>query len=238
MRFYKNGMIYTAIMFLKGPYGISWGPCGNFALVQKAYSFAEKAGARRGCLVAAVNMRSIRDMDHEVAAAKIRDLFVEGKQILCYTPAASRCGFSERATNGNADVASKMPSPKVKRTIASADGVEVRIHPLEYGLVWKRKPQFKPTNKFAGGTSELAARVVAGEREAPTEFKHLKLSLTEKPAMGVPKVNRFSKCPPLPEEQLLAKWDSLDALVYCLRVHQASYDEDRLFAMIGASNDG
>ncbi len=36
----------------------------------------------------------------------------------------------------------------------------------------------------------------------------------------------------------MAKWDSLDALVYCLRVHQASYDEDRLFAMIGASNNG
>jgi hypothetical protein len=107
---------------------------------------------------------------------------------LCYTPAASRCGFSERATNGNADVASNVQSPKAKRTIASADGVEVRIHPLEYGLVWKRKPHLEPTNKFAGGTSELAARFVAGEREAPTEFKHL----------GVPKVNRFSKCPPLP----------------------------------------
>jgi hypothetical protein len=241
MRFYKKGMIYTAIMFLKGPYGISWAPCGNFALVQKTYSFAEKAGARRGCLVAAVNMRSIRNMDHEMAAAEIRDLFVEGKQIsltLCYTPAASRCGCFERAANGSADVSNKIQSPKAKRTIASADGVEVRIHPLEYGLFWKRKRIVEQPNKFDGGTSELAARVVAGELEAPTGFKNSKLSLTEKPAFGVQKVNRFSTCPPLSKEQLFAKWDSLDALVYCLRVHHASYDEDRLFAMIGRSHDG
>lgn len=243
MRFYNKGTIYTGIMFTNGPHGISWAPCGNFALVQKTYSFAEKAGARRGCLVAAVNKRSIRDMNHEVAAAEIRDLFLEGEQIsltFCYTPAASRSGFFERAANANANLPNKVTSPKAKRTIASADGVEVRIHPLEYGFFWSnRKPPVEPqTNKLEGGITELAAQVVAGEVEAPTGFKQAGFPWKEKFVFGVQKANRFGKCPLIPNEQLLTRWDSLDALSYCLRFHQASYDEDQLFAMIRKSNNG
>ena len=78
LRFIRNGRLYTAILLGKAPFGISWGPCGNFALVQRSYSFAERAGVRRGCLVAAVNGRSLRDMDHVDTAEELRRLFVGG----------------------------------------------------------------------------------------------------------------------------------------------------------------
>ena len=78
LRFIRNGRPYTAILLGKAPFGISWGPCGNFALVQRSYSFAESAGVRRGCLVAAVNGRSLRDMDHVDTAEELRRLFVGG----------------------------------------------------------------------------------------------------------------------------------------------------------------
>lgn len=78
LRFIRNGRLYTAILLGKAPFGISWGPCGNFALVQRSYSFAESAGVRRGCLVAAVNGRSLRDMDHVDTAEELKRLFVGG----------------------------------------------------------------------------------------------------------------------------------------------------------------
>lgn len=86
LRFIRNGRLYTAILLGKAPFGISWGPCGNFALVQRSYSFAESAGVRRGCLVAAVNGRSLRDMDHVDTADELRRLFVGGVSF-GFTPA-------------------------------------------------------------------------------------------------------------------------------------------------------
>jgi hypothetical protein len=242
LRFYKNGRTSTVLLFSNARYGISWAPCGNFALVQKAYSFAEKAGARRGCLVAAVNGINIRDMDHQVAASEIRDLFVMGKEIsltFCYTPAASRSGFFERARNEN--LAKNTKSPKVKRTIASADGVEVRVHPHGYGRFWRGGCGTIPieplTRKLEGSISELAERVVAGEVEAPTGSKQTKPALMSPSQNRVLKARHFGKCPPLPKELLLTKWDPVDALLYCLQVHEANYDEDQLSTMIGRWND-
>ena len=78
LRFIRDGRLSTAILLGKAPFGISWGPCGNFALVQRSYSFAESAGVRRGCLVAAVNGRTLRDMDHVDTAEELRRLFVGG----------------------------------------------------------------------------------------------------------------------------------------------------------------
>lgn len=242
MRFYKSGQSYTIILFSRGPFGISWAPCGNFALVQKTYSFASKAGARRGCLVASVNGRSIRDMDHQVAAAEIRNLFIQGEQIsmtFCYTPAASRSGFFERAMNG-IDVSNKKTQPqKEKRTILSADGVEVRTHPVEYSLLWScvKAPVESRTNKIGGSLSELAARVVAGELEAPTDFKQMKLYPEHVHENRVQRSIHYSECPQLPKVQLLTQWDALHALVYCLQVHEANYDEDQLSTLMGQSND-
>jgi hypothetical protein len=243
MRFYKNGQTYTIILFSRGPFGISWAPCGNFALVQKTYSFASKAGARRGCLVASVNGRSIRDMDHQVAAAEIRKLFINGEQIsmtFCYTPAASRSGFFERAVNGGDVIPKKAQAPTEKRTILSADGVEVRTHPVEYSLFWNsgKVPAEPRTNKIEGCISELAARVVAGELEAPTEFKQTKLYLEHLHGNRVQRSIHYSKCPQIPKVQLLTQWDAVHALLYCLQVHQANYDEDQLSTMIGRSNGG
>jgi len=78
LRFIRDGRLYTAVLLGGSPFGISWGPCGNFALVQRSYSYAEGAGVRRGCLVAAVNGRSLRDMDHVDVAEELRRLFAGG----------------------------------------------------------------------------------------------------------------------------------------------------------------
>lgn len=78
LRFIRDGRIYSALLLSKAPFGISWAPCGNFALVQKAYSFAEAAGVRRGCLVVAVNDRSLRGMDHIDTAEELKRLFACG----------------------------------------------------------------------------------------------------------------------------------------------------------------
>ena len=59
----------------KPPFGISWAPCGNFALVQRSYSFAQKAGIKRGCIIASINGNSFRDLDHATAAETLRNLF-------------------------------------------------------------------------------------------------------------------------------------------------------------------
>ena len=69
------------MLFTKGPFGISWAPCGNFALVQRSYSFAQAAGVRRGCIVAAVNGKSFRDLDHEGIALALKDAFAAGVSI-------------------------------------------------------------------------------------------------------------------------------------------------------------
>ena len=91
--FIKNGTLYHVLILSKPPFGISWASCGDFALVQRSYSHAAQAGVLRGCLVAAVNGKSLRTMDHEDAAARLRELFIANETIsisLVYTPAASR----------------------------------------------------------------------------------------------------------------------------------------------------
>jgi len=76
-------------MFLnKPPFGISWAPCGNFALVQRSYSYAQKAGIKRGCIIASVNGISFRQLDHVSAAETLRELFrkkVSTFQCRCWT---------------------------------------------------------------------------------------------------------------------------------------------------------
>ena len=126
-------------------------------------------------------------------------------------------------------------SPKSKRIIASADGVQVRAHPI----LWNNlKPNVEPHIRYRDGPmSELAARVVAGEVEAPSALKQMKLPPKDLSEIKVQKTNQFAKCPSLPKDQILRKWDSFDALLFCLQVCQANYDEDQLFAMIDGTSD-
>ena len=70
-----QGKLFHVTLLSNPPWGITWAPCGNFPLVKRVYSFAADAGVQKGSLVAAVNDRSVRDMDHEDAALYLRELF-------------------------------------------------------------------------------------------------------------------------------------------------------------------
>ena len=100
MLFYKQGRgLYQVLFLYKPPFGITWAPCGQFALVQRAYALAADAGVQRGCLVAAANGKTMRTMDHEATAAHLRELFVAGQPMeltLAYTPAASRTAHFDK----------------------------------------------------------------------------------------------------------------------------------------------
>lgn len=241
LEFYHHGETYTALFFSSPPFGISWAPCGNFALVQRTYALAAEAGARRGCLVAAVgpkaNMRN--NLDHEVAASELRDLFVSGKEmslVFCYTPAASRSGFVDRSNKEEAST----PSPKKERRklLASNDGVEVRAHPLEYRSFFSCGVGSTPRSPTAGSIlqqeqqllqgsiSELAAHVVAGHIEAPTGIATKAILPPPRMVNATAKLRHHTKCPPM--ESLLSKWDAIDALIYCLQMHQVKYDADTI----------
>lgn len=178
----KDGQLYSTILMTGAPFGISWAPCGNFALVQRAYSFAQKAGVRRGCIIAAVNHKSMRDMDHLDTAIELKEQFNKGRdiRIVCvYTPAASRTNFfKSKGVSGNA----LKSNPNDFKSI---DGVKVRkVNPLK-----RQPPVEKPTEYgvgsfFSCGTgvnytpvtsgaendliSDLANSVAAGEIAAPT----------------------------------------------------------------------
>ena len=160
LRLIHSGRLYTALLLSPPPFGISWAPCGNFALVQRSYSHAEKAGVRRGCIVASVSGRSFRRLDHGETAAELKVRFAARTPIaigLAYTPAASRTGYFEKkkggGTEGGASGGGKPSAAAAAANqpaaAAAADGLSptrVRVrtktpaeqmsrpHPLEYTL--------------------------------------------------------------------------------------------------------
>lgn len=224
LTFMRDGRMYSVLFLSNPPYGITWGPCGNFALVQRVYSHAEAAGVRRGSLVAAVNGISLRTLDHKEAAETLRDLYSARRDIqmvLCYTPSAARTGYYE----GKSKAAAQHPKPKVA---AVNDGVEVRVHPLEHSIasLWSRppaNPQRTSRHLFpgdvvgkGGNLGELASRVAAGEELVPTGR-----------GCWIP-LRVYGQCPPLPKETLLSRWDLLSALRYCISLHNADYIESNV----------
>jgi hypothetical protein len=217
----RDGKMYSVLFLSNPPYGITWGPCGNFALVQRVYSHAAVAGVRRGSLVASVNGLSLRTLDHAGTAEILRDLHSARRDIhmvLCYTPSAARTGHFESKSKA----AGQKKKPKIA---AIRDGVEVRIHPLECSItsLWKRSPAPAPraschvnTEEMArkrGNLGELASRVAAGEELAPIGR-----------GSWIPH-REYGPCPPLPKEKLLYQWDMLTALRYCISLHNAEYIE-------------
>jgi len=228
LRLIKGGQLYSCVMFCRPPYGITWAPCGQFPLVQKAYSFAAEAGAKKGCLVVAVNDQNIRNLDHQEAASHLRSLFVEGEKInltFAYTPPAARSGQFERMNTK--EKSEKPNSTFKKRTLASIDGVEVRTHPLEYGKLFSGGgPKVEPERQILEGRiSQLAVQVAAGY-ELPYAGGRIvpnALPLAEYKE-SIPKASHFHNCPSLPMDELLKKWDPVDAVLFCLAIHQADYD--------------
>ena len=179
LKLIKDGVMYTAILLGKAPFGVSWAPCGNFALVQRSYSYAQKAGVRRGCLVAAVNGRNLRNMDHEQTASVLRDSFISKQTIhltCCYTPSDSRSGS---ASKKNSHQKSELPTDYREN-----NGVRLRRteFPMGYGvgsvLICGANRAYMPGTNDGNGShnipdsyAELAIQVAAGNLEAPTGLK-------------------------------------------------------------------
>jgi len=187
LKLIKDGIVYSAVLMTKPPFGISWAPCGNFALIQRTYSLAQKAGVRRGCIVAAVNDKSLREMNHLDTAMYLKDQFDKGKDIrvVCvFTPAASRTGHHERnSANGSNQF------QKQTKDIRSFDGVRIRKvtlsakkkeKPTEYGVgsffTCGTGINYQPNSTDTSMSEndvvlEVANRVAAGEIAAPTGYK-------------------------------------------------------------------
>jgi hypothetical protein len=191
----KDGHLYTITLLTCSPFGISWAPCANFALVQRTYAHAASAGVKRGCLVAAVNDGNFWSMDHLDTAMKLKEEYSKNQSItlVCvYTPAASRTGFAERKedSNKNQEYALEGGVKIRKRFTKRKPKVQSQAQP------WEETPtEYGVGSFFSCGTgvnyipvsgdqessvrngpphnivSELANRVAAGEIPAPTGMK-------------------------------------------------------------------
>lgn len=216
MTFYKQGSLYSVLLLSGVPFGIQWASCGQFPLVQRAYSFAAQAGVRRGSLVAAINDTSMRNLNHAVAASLIQQLIQSQQEIhltLCFTPAAARTSNAERATNTT--------TPNKRTAVSTDDGVEVRVHPLGYTIGTLLKggatSPSKPRSE-RGGISELANQVANGTAVAPSGFDKTAIA-----SVG-PKCDRtYPPCPPLPS--IVKSWNPWNALAYCFLFHDAKYHD-------------
>ena len=172
---------------------------------------------------------------------------------LAFTPAASRAGSQERskAANGDDDgtgSSAKTPAKKDrdsftvkhKRAPTSLEKA-LNPHPMEGILNCGTGKGYLPeasadlvleraiaANGKAGGSStaesipELAVRVAAGSIIAPTFGFGKRSSII----MKGKETNSYQDCPALPKGQLVARWNALQSLVYCIAFHCASFNED------------
>lgn len=184
---------------------------------------------------------------------------------LAFTPAASRAGSQERskAANGDDDgmrSSGKTPVKKdrdsftVKRKRApSSLEKAINPHPMEGILNCGTNKGYMPeasadlvleraiaASGKAGGSSaaesipELAVRVAAGSVVAPTFGFGKRIGMISKGKEG----NSYQDCPALPKGQLVARWNALQSLVYCIVFHCASFNEDNFQATGVPSKDG
>jgi hypothetical protein len=267
LTFIKDGQMYSTVFFSGSPFGISWAPCSNFALVQRSYSFAKKAGLTRGCIVASVNHKSLREMDHLDTAMELKDQFTKGNDIrmVCiYTPAASRTNFhrnngtNSSPSNKNNEFRSIEGGVKIRRVnMLKKRQAQAPEKPIEYGVgsffTCGTGANYTPTT---AGTdhdfiSSLANRVAAGEIAAPAGLKRGKGSFERIILDKAESLKRdenvdddalrrslaksfkdFSDCPTIDWYEVIPRWDFFDALICCLRMHSASYDEE-IFSATG-----
>jgi len=262
LEFIHEGRISTYVMLSNPPWGITWAPCGNFCLVKRVYSHAADAGVKKGSLVVSVNAdnnskNTFRGLDHADMAMTIRDEFTvrDLNIMLCFTPAAARTGHYERklkeengagtggkavagtsaGTSGNNTGQNVLSSPRASWIAKSHDGVEVKFHPIELAIGSLCSATMGFGMKYGGSNSapsvveELAANVAAGRMTSPVG-----VIAADSDLLLVRGSNRlYSPCPALPGERLFELWDPLDALLYCLRLHAAQYDEERFSLIMG-----
>lgn len=220
MTFIKNGKLYKVLFLSSPPWGISWASCGNFPLVKRVYSFAALAGIQRGSIVASVQNETFRDHDHAGLAHVLRNSFVNKDDIhltLCFPPAAARSGRYNQKMGFPEDKArNETAQPKARRTKRTDDGIEIKFHSLESAIGGLcRNSALEVHDENRKRISQLAEEVASGHAEFPQMERRSSQVWTN--------AKTYSSCPKLSKDQLLAAWDPLQALLFCLQFHHAAY---------------
>lgn len=228
MQFYYKGLVRKYLFLCPPPYGILFGPCGNFPLVRRVYAQAAQAGVPRGSLLARVNKETFIENDHVGMALALKEEYMSRKDLaltLVFPPSSARTSHYDKETEQHHS--SKSPQPKW--TKKSDDGVIVNFYPLEFNLCHSgREPN------VISEAQELATQVAAGRLASPSKQRGGGGGIGG--GGGGAAVTRiYSACPKM--ENLLDAWDPLDALLYCLRLHAARYEEER-FELIVESSKG
>jgi len=210
----KDRHPYSVLLLSNPPYGMTWAPCGNFALVQRAYSFGEEAGVQKGSIIASINESiDLQQLDHLLAAQELRRSSQESLRVrLVFPPSEARAGHWERrqqaqqtsdaaSVSTHSTLLSPKPSPPRRaRVAAEHDGVQVRVHKFSWTL--------PPPAKTAG--SQLAYQVAAGED----------VSIPKRP----PIQTDYPSPPPL-ETLVEDDWSKDTAMLYIWKLKQVKHDE-------------
>lgn len=192
----RHGKPYSVTLLTNPPWGILWGPCGNFPLVKRVYGQAAAAGVPRGCLVASVNGLSFRQADHAAMALQLSQANATGRPIQlmgCVAPATTRPPVAPTPTS---------PTPHTR----TLDNVQVKFHsPLDSLCHAGGMPATK------SALQEMSQKAALG-MPVPEPNKPLELLL-----------NAFGPAPKL--ESLLKHWTSLEALVFVVLMDGSDYVE-------------
>ncbi len=191
LRFIKGGRIRTYLITGRTPWGMTWGPCGQFALVKKTRGLAEEIGIKRGAIISAVDEHV--GLDHVSAA----ELLKEGAQTITYSlpPMTAR---SQRRTCIN-DI--ERETTALRKT--SLEGVQVTFHP-----VWPMKKRNSSIRHTEADLRTLADQVAAGfdEKQAASLFT----------GITAPRPDEiFPSCPILSDEQIIEALDPISCALYC-----------------------
>ena len=227
LRFIRNGQLLDVLLVSNPPWGITWAPCGNFSLVKRVYSFAAESGVQRGSLLAAVNDRTARDMDHADTALALRALFEQDQEIRLVMSAPARKQHHTMTTTTT--TSNHKPAPK----LTTHDGIEVKFLPWDIGSLCHAGNPLKEEDEESE-LHVLAEQVAAGRvvssvrrRRRPDGVVPLKKQHSQVPS-----------CPQLDRNLLLTLWDPLDSLIYCMQMHQVNYDFTRFVPLPSDTSEG
>lgn len=200
MRFIQNGRIRTLLITGRPPWGITWRPCGQFALVKRVHGVADEIGIKRGSIISAVDDH-VR-LDHVAAAGYLKD----GAQTITYSlpPMTAR---SQRRKSLH-DVEKEMPAVRK----ASLDGVRLTFHP-----VWSMRKKSSSIRHTESDLRTLADQVAAGldEQQSVPFFS----------GVSTPRPDEvFPPCPILNEEQIIETMDPLSCALYCWNMLHDNYE--------------
>ncbi|GAX11223.1 hypothetical protein FisN_UnNu033 [Fistulifera solaris] len=191
LRFIKGGRIRTYLITGRPPWGITWGPCGQFALVKKTRGVADEIGIKRGAIISAVDEHV--GLDHVAAAGFLKD----GAKTITYSlpPMTAR---SQRRTCIH-DVEGETTA--LRKT--SVEGVQVTFHP-----VWSMTKKNSSIRHTEADLRMLADQVAAGfdEIQSVSFFDGIVAPRAEE---------AFPSCPILSDEQIIEAMDPLSCALYC-----------------------